>query len=179
MGFEAKIYDTWRCTNLHILTALFIKNPKPSCFYCNSSTPKVPSTKDTSFFGKQTVVVVHLYSKKKGNKSRAMKEKWEDSGGLSLSHITHSLFLSSTPQPAKATGRCSIALQMDQEWHTYSYICLAHSYFLLYITCQPSQAVARFERTSPTVVVHGEEPVYWQCTINPSPKIVCALEPGQ
>lgn len=41
-----------------------------------------------------------------------------------------------------------------------------------------SQAVARFGRTSPTVVVHGEEPVYWQCNINPSPKTDCALKPG-
>jgi len=42
-----------------------------------------------------------------------------------------------------------------------------------------NQAVARFERTSPTVVVHGEEPVYWQYTINPSPKTDSALKPGQ
>lgn len=136
MGFEVKIYDTQRCTYLQILTAFFTKKPQAKLFLLHEQYPKsTQSQGDIFFFGKQTVVFVQLCHKKKENKSRAMKEKWEDSG-LSLSNITYSLFLSSSPQPAKATGRCSIALQMDQEWHTYSYICLAHSYFLLYVACQ-------------------------------------------
>lgn len=121
---------------MHTLTALFTKKQKRNtrCFYCMNSTPKVPGPKEP-FFGEHTMVSVQPCCKKKGNKIKAMKGKLED-GGLSLFNNIYSLFLPSSPQPAKATGRCSITLQMDQEWHTYSYICLAHSYFLLYITCQ-------------------------------------------
>lgn len=116
--------------------------------------------------------------KKKGNKKRPVKSKQED-GGLSLFNNTHSLFLPSFPPASKnnwqvqyysadGPGVAHIQLYMPG---TLVFPALCHM--------PANQAVARFERTSPTVVAHGEEPVYWQCTINPSPEIDSALKPGQ
>lgn len=59
---------------------------------------------------------------------------------------------------------------MDQEWHTQLYMPGTLVFPALY-HMPANQAVARFERTSPAVVVCEEDPVYWHYTINPSPKI--------
>lgn len=48
MGFEFKIYDTQRCTDLHILSALFIKKINVRS-YCMISTPKVSSPEEPFF----------------------------------------------------------------------------------------------------------------------------------
>lgn len=49
MGFEVEIYDTRRCTNLHILTTLFTKSPSQAVFSARAVPQKYPVPKTHLF----------------------------------------------------------------------------------------------------------------------------------
>lgn len=71
------------------------KNTKPSCFDCMNSTPKVPSPKETPFFGKQAVMFFNFVIKRKETRAEQWKKNEKTVGFPCL--ILHTL--SSFPPP--------------------------------------------------------------------------------